>query len=168
MQEYDYDSFGNIKSTPFWVKQPYTYTARELDYETGLYYYRARYYDPKVGRFITRDPIGFGGGINVYAYVKNNPIRFKDPEGKNLFIDWFVHIHVEEYGQKRLDRGALWEKEQLKNMYNEQFEFCKIECLKNSSATNTCEEDKDVSQCLNKCVDEYYRKINDLDRWDVY
>ncbi|MBP1762715.1 MAG: repeat protein [Firmicutes bacterium] len=59
----------------------YTYTAREYDSETGLYYYRARYYDPKAGRFITRDPIGFKGGINQYAYVFNNPIKYTDPEG---------------------------------------------------------------------------------------
>jgi RHS repeat-associated protein len=64
------------------VVQPYTYTAREYDTETGLYYYRARYYDPKAGRFITRDPIGFDGGINQYAYVSNNPINFVDPTGK--------------------------------------------------------------------------------------
>jgi RHS repeat-associated protein len=82
VQQYDYDSFGNIKSTPFWIKQPYTYTGREFDYETGLYYYRARYYDPKAGRFITKDPIGFEGGINKYAYVSNNPIRHTDPTGE--------------------------------------------------------------------------------------
>jgi uncharacterized protein RhaS with RHS repeats len=52
-----------------------------MDYETGLYYYRARYYDPRAGRFITKDPIGFEGGINIYAYVKNNPINMIDPEG---------------------------------------------------------------------------------------
>ncbi len=82
VQTYDYDSFGNIvaqKSTTF--VQPYTYTAREWDKETGLYYYRARYYDPMEGRFIQKDPIGFEGGINLYAYVQNNPINRIDPYG---------------------------------------------------------------------------------------
>ena len=51
------------------------------DKETGLYYYRARYYDPMEGRFISKDPIGFKGGINVYAYVQNNPIDLTDPNG---------------------------------------------------------------------------------------
>jgi uncharacterized protein RhaS with RHS repeats len=46
-----------------------------------MYFYRARYYDPKVGRFVTKDPIGFGGGINVYAYVKNNAVNWTDPFG---------------------------------------------------------------------------------------
>jgi RHS repeat-associated protein len=79
---YDNDSFGNIQYTfPIWFIQPYTYTAREYDNETGLYFYRARYYDPRAGRFITRDPIGFKGGINFYTYAWNNPVNWTDPLG---------------------------------------------------------------------------------------
>ncbi|HRS88496.1 MAG TPA: RHS repeat-associated core domain-containing protein [Smithellaceae bacterium] len=81
VQRYEYDSFGNMSLKPHFIKQPFTYTAREFDPETGLYYYRARYYDAKVGRFITRDPIGFEGGINQYAYVGNNPVNRIDPFG---------------------------------------------------------------------------------------
>jgi RHS repeat-associated protein len=95
VQRYAYDSFGNIKFTPFpiWIKQPYTYTGREFDHETGLYYYRARYYDPKAGRFITKDPIGFeGGDYNLYVYVKNNSINYTDPEGlKTYMCKKFLH-----------------------------------------------------------------------------
>jgi len=57
------------------------YTGREFDRETGLYYYRARYYDPESGRFYTEDPLGFRAGINFYAYVDNNPINANDPTG---------------------------------------------------------------------------------------
>lgn len=60
---------------------PYAYTGREWDQETGLYYYRARYFDPKIGRFIGEDPIRFKGGINFYGYVRNNPGNFVDPLG---------------------------------------------------------------------------------------
>jgi RHS repeat-associated protein len=60
---------------------PFRYTARESDTETGLYYYRARYYDPAPGRFISEDRARFGGGFNFYAYVKNDPIDFIDPTG---------------------------------------------------------------------------------------
>ena len=59
------------------------YTGRERDAETRLYYYRARYYDPELGRFITEDPLGFSAGINFYTYVDNNPINLNDPTGES-------------------------------------------------------------------------------------
>jgi RHS repeat-associated protein len=100
-QTYEYDSFGNLKDQMNRVKQPFTYTGREWDKETGLYYYRARYYDPMEGRFISEDPIRMLGGINFYSYTLNNPINFTDPLGligfncgsgiESLFIpdSWF-------------------------------------------------------------------------------
>jgi RHS repeat-associated protein len=57
------------------------FTGREWDTETGLYSYRARYYDPRVGRFLSEDPVRFAGGINLYAYVENNPVNRTDPKG---------------------------------------------------------------------------------------
>jgi len=57
------------------------YTGREYDRGTGLYYYRARYYDPEIGRFISEDPLGFKAGINFYAYVGNNSVNRNDPSG---------------------------------------------------------------------------------------
>ncbi|MDX9823069.1 MAG: RHS repeat-associated core domain-containing protein, partial [Syntrophales bacterium] len=80
VQQYDYDSFGNMTTTGG-ITQPFAFTSREFDPETGMYFYRARYYDPKVGRFVTKDPIGFKGGINVFAYVQNNPVNKLDPSG---------------------------------------------------------------------------------------
>jgi RHS repeat-associated protein len=59
----------------------YAFTGREWDPETGLYYYRARYYDPKIGRFLSEDPIGFDGGINLYGYVESRPTTATDPYG---------------------------------------------------------------------------------------
>ena len=76
-----YDSFGEVvsESNPG-VDFRYGFTGRELDLETGLVYYRARYYDG--GRFISEDPIGFGGGDgNLYRYVFNSPTNFTDPSG---------------------------------------------------------------------------------------
>lgn len=81
VKTYAYDSFGQMTPSGT-LAQPYTYTAREYDSESYLYYYRARYYDPKAGRFITKDPIGFGGGdVNLYAYVQNDPVNWVDPLG---------------------------------------------------------------------------------------
>jgi RHS repeat-associated protein len=80
VQSYIYESFGMLQpSTGF--RNSYTYTGREWDKESGLYYYRARYYDALEGRFISRDPIGFEGGINIYGYTSNNSINYKDPSG---------------------------------------------------------------------------------------
>jgi RHS repeat-associated protein len=109
VQRYDYDSFGNIVSMldPNF-KQPYTYTSRGYDEETGLYFYRARYYDSTSGRFITEDPIRFAGGdVNFYAYVENNPVKFVDPFGLyiinipsretygNMFPSWAPKLLVD-------------------------------------------------------------------------
>jgi RHS repeat-associated protein len=59
----------------------YGFTGRHWDASSGLYYYRERYYDPAMGRFISEDPIGFWGGSNFYAYVRNNPVLLVDPLG---------------------------------------------------------------------------------------
>ena len=60
---------------------PYLYTGRRYDPETGLYYYRARMYSAAQRRFLQPDPIGYAGGMNMYAYVGNNPVMFADPWG---------------------------------------------------------------------------------------
>jgi RHS repeat-associated protein len=78
-----FDSFGNKVSESAPEKSfRFGFTGRELDPETGLYYYRARYYDPLVGRFISVDSIGFqAGDTNLYRYVFNSPTLATDPTG---------------------------------------------------------------------------------------
>jgi RHS repeat-associated protein len=75
-----YDSFGNATNN---LSTRYQYTGREFDNFTGLHYYRARWYDGNLGRFISEDPIGFGGGdVNLYGYVGNNSVMLTDPSGE--------------------------------------------------------------------------------------
>jgi RHS repeat-associated protein len=78
-----YDSFGNINNqTNPTAAFRFGYTGRDFDTETGQYYYRSRYYDPKVGRFTSEDPIGFeAGDTNLSRYVFNSPTNFTDPSG---------------------------------------------------------------------------------------
>jgi RHS repeat-associated protein len=84
---YSYSSFGNSTQDTGALDQPYRYTGREWDSETGLYFYRARYYDPTIGRFISEDPIGFkGSGTDFYAYVRNNPTNLIDSLGLKVTI----------------------------------------------------------------------------------
>jgi len=82
-QTYLYDAFGNIKHTSSGSYfSPYNYTGREWNEECGIFYYRARHYDPEVGRFSSNDPIGFAGGdVNMYRYVSSNPANTTDPLG---------------------------------------------------------------------------------------
>ena len=80
----DYDSFGSILSESFSQQfgDRYKFTAREWDSQLGLYYYRARFYSPTTGRFISEDPISFAGGqVNLNAYVGSNPTAYIDPFG---------------------------------------------------------------------------------------
>jgi RHS repeat-associated protein len=78
---YTYDAFGNLNASTGTLANPFQYTGRDNDQETGLRYYRARYYDPKIGRFISEDPEGFAADVNFYAYVGNDPIDYTDPWG---------------------------------------------------------------------------------------
>jgi len=81
--EYSYEAFGATINTGSASANTVQYTGREND-GTGLYYYRARYYSPAFQRFISEDPIGFwGGDINLYAYVRNSPLNFRDPFGRD-------------------------------------------------------------------------------------
>jgi RHS repeat-associated protein len=80
--QYNYSPFGVTQVMGTDVSQPFRFTGREWDAETGLYYYRARYYSPGMGRFITEDPIRFASGdVNWYRYVGNDPVNLTDPLG---------------------------------------------------------------------------------------
>jgi RHS repeat-associated protein len=80
-ETYAYDSYGKVTASTGTLVNPFQYTGREFDSETGVYYYRARYFDPSTGRFLSQDPIRYGGGVNFYAYTRNNPVVRIDPFG---------------------------------------------------------------------------------------
>ncbi|OXU14828.1 RHS repeat-associated core domain-containing protein [Sedimentisphaera salicampi] len=79
------------------VGNPYMFTGRRYDSESGLYYYRARYYNPALGVFHSRDPLGYIDSMNLYAYCGNNPVNYVDPMGLrklNKYGGW--HFNYQE------------------------------------------------------------------------
>lgn len=78
---YTRDNFGKALTTADTIGNRFRYTAREWDDDSGIYFYRARYYDPSSGRFLSEDPFRFLGGRNFYTYVGNSPISLVDPFG---------------------------------------------------------------------------------------
>jgi len=81
-QTYTFDSYGNQTASSGSLTNPFRFAGRELDSETGLYFFRARYYDSQIGRFLSEDPVGFqGGDNNVYRYSFNDPVNLEDPSG---------------------------------------------------------------------------------------
>ncbi len=78
IQTITYDAWGSLQSG---VAGPFGFTGREWDQDVAMSYYRARYYAPSQGRFVSQDPIGFRAGPNFFAYVGSNPALLVDPSG---------------------------------------------------------------------------------------
>jgi len=82
---YTYDSFGKLLTKTGTLDQPYQFSTKPYDQDTGLSYFGRRFYLPSAGRWTTRDPIEEAGGLNFYAFVLNNPVNYIDPIG---LWDW--------------------------------------------------------------------------------
>ncbi|MBI9087501.1 MAG: RHS repeat-associated core domain-containing protein, partial [Desulfobacterales bacterium] len=103
VERYEYSAYGrmtiydaagqDITASGSTIGNPYGFTGRRFDAETGLWYYRNRMYSPVLGRFLQRDPAGYVDGLNLYAYTINNPLSYLDPDG--LAVRWVSDNIVE-------------------------------------------------------------------------
>jgi len=92
LEYYTYDVYGqptlfdetSSQINSSFIDNPFFFTGRDCDIETGLYYYRARHYSPTLGRFLETDPLGYVDSMNLFAYVVNNPWNIVDPMGLSL------------------------------------------------------------------------------------
>jgi RHS repeat-associated protein len=91
---YTYGAYG-ASSQSGTANTSFQYTGRENDGATNLDYYRERYYSPSLNRFVSQDPLGLGSGMNVYAYVRGNPVSRKDPMG---LLDLFGYDSITAQG----------------------------------------------------------------------
>jgi len=105
VQTYEYSIYGQVAaSDPNFLANPYMCTGRRFDIEirrpgtgrAGLYFYRARYYNPHIGRFMQTDPIGYEPDMNLYRYCKNNPVNLTDPSG-GCAVPGFLSDVIDQY-----------------------------------------------------------------------
>ena len=120
LQEYKYSVFGEIvEQTADSIENSFTFTGRELESETGLYYYRKRYYNPKMGRFISEDPARLGGwDQNFYRYVWNDPLNWIDPFGlQGSHKSSLLELHGIKTLQELQGPSLKWDYEYSSNIF---------------------------------------------------
>jgi RHS repeat-associated protein len=99
---YSYDTYGNLTASTGSLANSFQYTGRDYDPETGLRFYRARYYDPQAGRFLSEDPEGFDADGDFYRYVGNDPANWLDPSG-------LARVKVCRQGLRRFHGLLSWQ-----------------------------------------------------------
>jgi RHS repeat-associated protein len=160
VERYTYDAYGQptitsgagapIATNPWGtarsaVDNPWLFSGRQFDEESGLFFYRMRYLDPVLGRFISRDPIAYVDGFNLYEYAASNPGKFVDPFGLTLRIgSETVTADLPLY--KKLNTDAFT-KELLDKMINSKHNYSYRDA---AHFSNNAEMRKKFAECMKK------------------
>ncbi|MDZ7616772.1 MAG: RHS repeat-associated core domain-containing protein, partial [Patescibacteria group bacterium] len=169
VERYVYSPYGAVTIyTPDWSTvlaesahdNTTLYTGREFDSETGLYYYRARYYHAELGQFVSRDPIGYDAGdVNLYRYVGTSPIGRTDPTGLWTILDllWPPDCDTSEEPSQpelptRYPHGIEGSNPQCDRLYQRAF-FAQVDVAKALSLIQLLEEQLDEAQELGQWAD---------------
>ncbi len=149
-----------------------SYTGRERESEFNLYYYRARYYDPMTGRFMSRDPLGLAAGdVNLYRYVGNNPVNWRDAfglfgEGFNKGGDYLGHSDFS--GNELFDYNKedyLWRWSNPWNLFSTWRHFRNASDIERELAVAIADCDKDKFESLMHQGQDYFTHYSKGYRW---
>jgi RHS repeat-associated protein len=146
---YTYDSFGKLTVSTGTLTNPFRFTARESDLETGIYDYRARYYDQNTGRFLSEDPKILADTASGYPYVRNNPVSLVDPRGEWWAWGWWCGPNWtggrrEEYNPAHASLyHPPWGATDTACMHHD---ICYYECRRDHPCSK-----EDRAQCMRNC-----------------
>ena len=152
---YEYDPYGNVlvandvDSSGIVTANPFRFSTKWFDAETGLYYYGYRYYLPRLGRWINRDPIEEAGGLSLYQFVSDSPVNYVDPYGL-----WKDHT---ELLTKSYDRFWAWRQQQPSAGGNPG-EGCRKDAYSTLGKANSSQ---DKGQAFNENFRHYNRDLNE-------
>jgi RHS repeat-associated protein len=177
-----YDQGNTIRDTSNYTN-PFGYTGREYDATTTLYHYRNRTYNPQLARFMQRDPKGYVDGLNLYAYVSNNPLRYSDPMGTmkaTMTMDqfntsqelWNERLEFLEDSVDSLNEGYLYVDNQINDANQKMFNIfngaSNISDQFSNDIVSVADQVNDVTlNDVDQLVTDFYTNLNLLyDRRD--
>ncbi|HOI92760.1 MAG TPA: RHS repeat-associated core domain-containing protein [Candidatus Rifleibacterium sp.] len=150
---------------------PYLYTGRRYSNFTSQYFNRNRYYSPALGRFTSKDPIGFNGGMNLYRYADNNPVLFTDPWG-NISVSVTTATSLYKSGSFTWSKSHKFEISDLPSMNPNEIcpKYCVVQWFKGTArfADNTFFEVKKLYDQDNQPIDKDFWRVDSKDTNPIY